>query len=48
MNLCGFQVGLDRPLFLIGGSAGAWSRGPGFTGDATVEALAGTAAVVYG
>ena len=28
MKLCGFEVGLDQPLFLIAGIAGARSRGP--------------------
>ncbi len=28
MRLCGFEVGLDRPLFLIAGIAAAQSRGP--------------------
>ncbi len=37
MKLCGFDVGLEHPLFVIAGSAGAWSRGP--SGDATAEAL---------
>jgi hypothetical protein len=27
MSLCGFEVGLDRPLFLIGGRAGRRSLG---------------------
>ena len=37
MKLCGFEVGLDRPMFLIAGSVAARSRGP--CGDATAEAL---------
>jgi len=37
MKLCGFDVGLDHPLFVIAVSAGARSRGP--FGDATAEAL---------
>jgi hypothetical protein len=37
MKLCGFEAGLDKPLFLIAGSAAAQSRGP--FGDATAEAL---------
>ena len=28
MKLCGFEVGLDHPLFVIAGIVGAWSRGP--------------------
>ncbi len=28
MKLCGFEVGLDKPLFLIAGNAGRRSRGP--------------------
>ncbi len=28
MKLCGFDVGLDQPLFLIAGMAAALSRGP--------------------
>ncbi len=28
MRLCGFEVGLDRPLFVIAGIAGARSRAP--------------------
>src|SRR3982751_3321013 len=33
MKLCGFEVGLDRPLFVIAGSVAARSRGP-FRGTA--------------
>jgi hypothetical protein len=33
----GLEVGLDRPMFLMAGSAAARSRGP--IGDATAEAL---------
>ena len=32
MKLCGFEAGLDRPLFLIAGSAGGRSRGPAVRG----------------
>jgi hypothetical protein len=28
MRLCGFEVGLDRPLFVIAGLAGVRSRAP--------------------
>ena len=44
MKLCGFEVGIDRPFFLIAGSVGGWSRGP--YGDATPEALVGAGARV--
>ncbi|HWQ39699.1 MAG TPA: hypothetical protein VNM24_14020 [Burkholderiales bacterium] len=46
-KLCGFDVGLDRPIFLIAGSAAARSRGPeAVFGDATVKALLGPGARV--
>jgi hypothetical protein len=42
MKLCGFEVGLNRPFFLMAGSVVARSRGP--FGDATAEALVGAGA----
>ena len=39
MKLCGFEVGLDHPLFVIAGIVAARSRGP--LGDATVETIVG-------
>jgi hypothetical protein len=32
MKLCGFEVGLDKPLFLIAGAVGGRSRGPALRG----------------
>jgi hypothetical protein len=32
MKLCGFQAGLDYPLFLIAGAVGGRSRGPALRG----------------
>ncbi len=36
MNLCGFEVGLDRSLFLIAGRAGASGEGPRLRGSTSV------------
>src|SRR3954453_6104520 len=38
MNLCDFEVGLDRPLFLIAGRRRRAEQGPHLGGDATPEA----------
>ncbi len=40
MNLCGFEVGLDRPLFLIAGPCVVESEEPDAT-PAEVSAVAG-------
>jgi hypothetical protein len=36
MKLCGIEVGLDQPLFLIAGQAGAWGEGPRLRGSTSV------------
>lgn len=33
MKLCHFEAGLDKPLFLIAGHAGAWGEGPRMRGS---------------
>ena len=35
MKLCGFEVGLDQPLFLIAGRTRRAEQGPRVSGDAT-------------
>jgi hypothetical protein len=41
MKLCGFEVGLDQPLFLIAGNVAARSRCPAVRPGATAEAFVG-------
>ena len=37
MKLCGFEAGLDKPLFLIAGRTRRAEQGPRLDGDATPE-----------
>ena len=37
MTLCGFEVGLDKPLFIIEGRPRKAEQGPHASGDATLE-----------